>query len=216
MNTTLQVNQVVFGLLPGVLGASAARMGVWVQGCSLRKCPGCLSPHTWDPVGGRVVAVETLIAMAKAQPLQPTGLTISGGEPSDQPHAVAALIDAFRAAYPENEIVLYSGLSWAALTKRHPMLAARPDVAITGRFVRRFETTPLAGSANQEVRLLTPLAARLYRDWERWPRHRLQVTAAGAERVVTVGIPDSRRMSMAMKRLAADLAASPDRSHDNC
>ena len=43
-----------------------------------------------------------------------------------------------------------------------------------------------------------------------------RVTAAGAERVVTVGIPDSRRMSMAMKRLAADLAASPDRSHDNC
>lgn len=204
------VNQIAFGLRSGVLGATSNRMAVWSHGCSLKKCPGCISPHTWGGEGGRAVPVASLIAMAKAQANCPTGLTISGGEPSDQPEAVAALIDAFRDAYPGAEIVLYSGLSWAELEVRHPRLAVRPDVAITGRYVRRLAATPLAGSANQEVRLLTPLAERLYRDWPAWPLHTLQV-GTGPGGVVTVGIPDARRLEMAAARAAADLPAPSGR-----
>lgn len=192
----LLVNQVAFGLQRGVLGATANRMGVWTQGCSLRKCPGCTSPHTWGRDGGTPVRVTDLVAMATAQPLRPSGLTVSGGEPSDQPDAVAALIDAFRAAFPEGEIVLYSGLPFDTLRQRHPQLAARPDVVVAGPFVRGSPATALAGSDNQEVHLQTPLAERLYHDWRQWPRHAVQV-GTGPDGVVTVGIPDSHRLKAA-------------------
>ena len=71
----LRLNQVVFGLGRGVLGASSNRMGVWTQGCSLRKCPGCSSTHTWSPDGGKTVNVESLLSFARSQALAPSGLT---------------------------------------------------------------------------------------------------------------------------------------------
>lgn len=199
----LMINQVVFGLGRFVLGASAGRMGVWTQGCSLRKCPGCTSMHTWSPQEGRLVDGARLVRLAQAQDRRPTGLTVSGGEPTDQAAGVIALIEAFRSAFPGTEVVLYSGLRWSALAARHPALVHLLDVAVTGPYARTAAANPLAGSANQDVKLLTPLAGDLYRDWERWPSHTLQVGAGTNSRVITVGIPDTRRMERAAKSTGA-------------
>ena len=35
------------------------RLGLWVQGCSIR-CPGCASEDTWDPAAGRDLEVAAL------------------------------------------------------------------------------------------------------------------------------------------------------------
>jgi len=196
----LQVNQIAFGLGPGVLGATANRMGVWTQGCSLIKCPGCASRHSWPGNGGKVMSIEALIRLARQQPTRPSGLTVSGGEPTDQPASVMALIDGFQRTFPEGEVVLYTGLPWRTLTARHPLLVALLDVAVTGPYVRALEPTPMAGSSNQEVHLLTPLAERLYRDWRNWPIHALQVGRGAGDQVVTVGIPDIPRMEMAAQQ----------------
>ena len=193
----LKLHQLAFGLRGGVLGATANRMGVWTQGCSLPKCPGCTSIHTWSSDGGTSHSVDTLLAIARAMPQTPSGLTISGGEPSDQAPAVTALIRGFRELFPEAEVVLYSGLRWPVLSTRHPELVALLDVAVTGPYVRTLEATPLAGSSNQEVVLLTALAERLYRDWPHWPKNVLQIGRGENNRVVTVGIPDTPRMSRA-------------------
>lgn len=199
----LRLNQVVFGLGPGVLGASANRMGVWTQGCSLRKCPGCSSTHTWPSTGGKRVTVEALLRLAHAQASPPSGLTVSGGEPTDQVEAVTALITGFRETFTGTEVVLYTGLNWPVLTRRFPDLSALLDVAVTGPFVRTREASPLAGSNNQEVHLLTPLAKRLYREWQEWPRHTLQIGHAQAEELVTVGIPHTPRMARAARQVGA-------------
>lgn len=198
----LKLNQLAFGLGSGVLGATANRMGVWTQGCSLSKCPGCTSVHTWSPDAGSLYPVNTVLAIARAQPQPPSGLTISGGEPSDQAPAVAALIRGFRELFPEAEVVMYSGLRWPVLVARHSELIALLDVAVTGPYVSTLDATPLAGSSNQEVRLLTPLAERLYRDWPQWPKNVLQVGRGEGNRVVTVGIPDTSRMSIAAQEAA--------------
>lgn len=207
----LRLNQVVFGLGRGVLGASPNRMGVWTQGCSLRKCPGCTSIHTRAPDGGRTTSVERLIRLACAQKQPPTGLTISGGEPTDQAEGVAALMAAFRTAFPEAEVVLYTGLRWPVLAERYPQLVALLDVAITGPYVRTREATPLTGSDNQEVRLLTPRAERLYHDWQHWSRHVLQVGGQRNEQLVTVGIPHTPRLARAAHQINA-IAVTWDRS----
>ena len=199
----LRVNQVVFGLGRFVLGASPGRMGVWTQGCSLPKCPGCTSTHTWAAGGGHLVDPAMLVHLAQSQARRPTGLTISGGEPTDQASEVAALIEAFRDAFPDSEVVLYSGLRWPVLAARHPSLAGLPDVAVTGPYVRTAEATPLAGSSNQEVQLLTPLARRLYADWPKWPLHALQVGGVLADEILTVGIPHTPRIVRAAERAGA-------------
>ena len=180
----LRLNQVVFGLGRGVLGASSNRMGVWTQGCSLRKCPGCSSTHTWSPDGGKTVSVESLLRLARSQALAPSGLTVSGGEPTDQAEGITAL-------------------HWPVLAKRFPALVARLDVAVTGPFVRTLEATPLTGSSNQVVHLLTPLAEQLYYDWQDWSRHAMQVGYAKAEQLVTVGIPHTPRMARAALQVGA-------------
>lgn len=199
----LRIHQVVFGLGPGVLGASANRMGIWTQGCGLPKCPGCTSTHTWAPEGGKVVSVEALLKLACAQRIAPSGLSISGGEPTDQAEAVMVFIAGFREAFPDTEILLYTGLRWPVLAKRFPALVALLDVAVTGPYVCTIEATPLTGSSNQEVKMLTPLAERLYRGWRDWPRHALQVGSARSDEIVTVGIPETRRMARAARQLHA-------------
>jgi anaerobic ribonucleoside-triphosphate reductase activating protein len=199
----LRLHQLVFGLGSGVLGASANRAGIWVQGCSLRKCPGCTSTHTWLPEGGKVISVEMLLKLACMQPRPPSGLTVSGGEPTDQAKAVTAFIAGFREAFADTEVILYTGLRWPVLEKRFPALVALLDVAVTGPYVRTLEATPLTGSSNQEVKLLTPLAERLYRGWRDWPRHALQVGSARSDEIVTVGIPETRRMARAARQLNA-------------
>jgi anaerobic ribonucleoside-triphosphate reductase activating protein len=193
----LKVNQVAFGLCAGVLGATSQRMGVWTQGCSLPKCPDCVSRHTWSQSAGKRVPVEGLLRLARRQSVRPLGLTISGGEPTDQPAAVAELARGFRAGFPGSEIVLYSGLRWPVLRARHPELVELLDVVVAGPYVRTLAATPLAGSGNQEVKLLTPLARELYRDWRSWPLHVVQVASRADARLVSIGIPETARLTRA-------------------
>src|SRR5689334_21185334 len=88
-----------------------ARFVVWLQGCTL-GCPGCFNPATHEPGGGREVSVAELAAQLAATP-GIEGLSLSGGEPMQQPAAAAALLDAARAlglstlafsGYTEDEI----------------------------------------------------------------------------------------------------------------
>lgn len=195
----INVNQVAFGLARGVLGATSRRMGVWVQGCSLRKCPGCASTHTWSKDEGTRIHIANLIALARGQVHPPSGLTVSGGEPTDQADAVTALITAFRNEFPVSEVVLYTGLSWTTLAARHHEMISMLDVAITGPFRRELEPTSLTGSSNQDVVLLSDLARELYQGWEQWPHGIVQIGSGPEGAVVTVGVPDTSRMQRAAR-----------------
>ncbi len=200
---TLRINQVAFGLGRGVLGATGNRMGVWTQGCSLPKCPGCASMHARPQNGGREINIGQLLGLVSAQAIPPSGLTISGGEPTDQAPEVEAFIKAFRDLFPKAEVVLYTGLCWQEFSGRFPVLAGLADVIVAGPYVRTLPATPLAGSANQEVMLLTPLARRLYEGWRNWPMHRMQVGNGKAGDLVTVGIPHTLRMTRAAAMIGA-------------
>lgn len=193
---SLRINNMVHGLQPGVLGATANRVQITLQGCSHTKCPGCTSPHTHDAAGGRAVPVTRLLSWMQSLPHM-GGLTVSGGEPTDQADALAHLLKVFREAFPEAEVVLYSALLWPRLQLNHAQLIELCDVVVAGPYVASLPPTPLAGSANQTVHLLTPMAERLYAGWENWPLHCVQVASLPREnKVLMVGIP-SRAMSSA-------------------
>ena len=81
------------------------RIGVWVQGCN-RHCNGCMSPEM-QPVTGIPIAVEDIISKIP-QNILPDGMTISGGEPFDQPKAVRKLVEWFLAHHGD-DVLIYTG-----------------------------------------------------------------------------------------------------------
>jgi anaerobic ribonucleoside-triphosphate reductase activating protein len=90
------------------------------------------------------------------------GLTISGGEPFDQPEAVVDLLIAIRPSVT-GDILLFSGYRFDGIPD-----AARPalrwlDAIVCGPFIdERASDLPLRGSDNQELRPLTRLGLDRY------------------------------------------------------
>ncbi len=130
-----------------------SRFVVWMQGCSL-GCAGCFNPTTHDAAAGREVAVADIAAQLAAANVE--GLSLSGGEPLQQPAAAAALLDAARALGLST--LAFSGYTIDEIRDLPggPEVLARLDVLVDGRY-RSTErlATGLRGSANQRIHLLT-------------------------------------------------------------
>lgn len=138
------------------------RIGIWLQGCSI-GCKGCVSKDSWAVDPGRMMRVEKLLSWCRQTSSGVfDGVTISGGEPFDQPQALAALLDgliAWRAGGgPDFDILCYSGYPLATLQKKHAHLLEKLDALIPEPFVEAKPLTHLwRGSANQP---LLPLSER--------------------------------------------------------
>ncbi len=133
-----------------------ARFVVWMQGCTL-GCPGCFNPTTHDASGGRTVPIEDLVAqLTAAAATGIEGLSLSGGEPLQQPAATTALLDAARAVGMST--LAFSGYSIEEIRDLPggPEVLARLDVLVDGRYVSTERlASGLRGSANQRIQLLT-------------------------------------------------------------
>ena len=135
------------------------RLGVWLQGCSIR-CPGCVSVDTWNTGVGEVGLDQLLTAVALHAD-KADGLTVSGGEPFDQPDALAALLLEWRDLSDRSALV-FTGremVDIAPWLERNPGLV---DAVMTGPFRPDLpQTLALRGSDNQRLHTLTPLGAEL-------------------------------------------------------
>jgi anaerobic ribonucleoside-triphosphate reductase activating protein len=142
-----------------------ARIGIWLQGCSI-QCPGCISADTWAKERGWTT-VETVMAVVAPWLSQADGVTISGGEPFDQPEALRALLVRLRASTP-GDILVYSGYSWEALAQHLDACAGLIDALISDPFEAGApQTLALRGSDNQRLHCLTPLGAARFHAYER-------------------------------------------------
>jgi anaerobic ribonucleoside-triphosphate reductase activating protein len=134
------------------------RAAVWVQGCSLR-CAGCCNPEFFAADrGGALVETATLAASLIATPgLE--GLSLLGGEPFEQPAAVADLCQRVRAA--GLGVMVYSGYRIEELralaSKDVDALLASIDLLADGRFEQANpeRTRRWLGSANQRLHFLS-------------------------------------------------------------
>jgi len=126
------------------------RFVIWVQGCTL-GCPGCFNPAT-HPSGGEAMAVEAIARSVRESRVD--GVTVSGGEPFEQPDALLALVTALAGT----SVIVFSGFTRAEIERRRlgPDILARIDVLVDGRYVeKRRLARGLRGSANQVVHLLS-------------------------------------------------------------
>ncbi len=131
------------------------RIGIWFQGCSIR-CKGCIAPYTWDlnHIYKRTVN-EIFEEIIKFNSSNPDGITISGGEPFDQPDTLYMLLRKLRESGVK-DIMTYSGYNLEYLKKRYSHILGLIDVLIDGKFVKGQETDYVwKGSENQNMTILT-------------------------------------------------------------
>lgn len=141
------------------------RVGIWFQGCSIR-CAGCISADTWSAAHGETTLADLLERVADYLP-HADGVTISGGEPFEQPDALVALLAALRST-TSGDILVYSGHPIESLTSTLAKAAGLIDALITDPFeVHSAHSRPLRGSDNQRMHLLTSLGRERFAQYER-------------------------------------------------
>jgi anaerobic ribonucleoside-triphosphate reductase activating protein len=125
---------------------------VWFQGCTL-GCPGCFNPTTHgDGPESEIAGVISQLRAAR----DIEGLSLSGGEPLQQPAAALALLEAARSLGLST--LAFSGYTIDEI-RAQPLgdaVLAQLDVLIDGRYLAGERlATGLRGSANQRIQLLT-------------------------------------------------------------
>lgn len=182
------------------------RAGIWVQGCAI-GCPGCASRDTWERPEESFVELKWLLDWCAALPGDVQGVTISGGEPFEQPEALAGLLEALHAwrreRAPEIDLLCYSGLSWRRLCRDHGPILALLDAIIPEPFVERLPPQLWRGSANQRIVALSPLGKARYDDTRlaASPPH-MQVAVDGGE-IWFIGIPGRGDLDKVLDAAAA-------------
>lgn len=202
MSTTISINKVHF---PVTTLGYGKRVGIWTQGCSIH-CPGCISRDTWAFLDDTAMATDHFVASLTPWLSQADGVTVSGGEPFDQPEALADLL---KQLHPRlsGDILVYSGYARDQLLRLHAEILELVDVLISEPYRPECGTTlTLRGSDNQRITLLSDLARRRYpadidaRAWEATRRMDLMIDG---ETVWMAGIPRAGEMADVQRKLAA-------------
>jgi len=133
------------------------RFCLWVQGCS-RHCTGCMAEETWPHDGGTEMDTDTLFKQINATS-DIEGVSFLGGEPFEQPEAVATLAEQAQTA--GISVVAFTGFTYAELLSLDDPHIRRSlnatDLLIDGSFIQeQFDLScPWVGSSNQQFHFLT-------------------------------------------------------------
>ncbi len=150
----LNVHSIVpvsFSMGPG------ARSVVWVQGCS-RHCPDCINPltHSHEP---RILVDPQRLANSILGVPNIEGLTVTGGEPFEQPAAVG---DLCRMVKEKGlSIMVFTGWTYESICRSDDpdvkSLLEQADLLVDGPFLPNQIDNRLLwrGSSNQQIYFLT-------------------------------------------------------------
>ena len=123
------------------------RYAIWVQGCN-KRCIGCISPDAQALDGGYSINVDDLVADILSVP-NIEGITISGGEPFLQQHALCNLVYKLR-GYRDIGIIVYTGMKYDEI--KNTDFAKMVDIIIDGEYIEELnDDKSLRGSSNQNV-----------------------------------------------------------------
>ncbi len=174
-------------LVRNVLGPGG-RAVVWVQGCSL-ACKGCMVPETWSKREGELYDPNELARELLMHP-EVEGITVSGGEATDQPNAVVQLLKFFKEAGKNTWV--YTGYTLEELVARDDLetdrLLSLTDVLVDGRYdILKAGVYRWRGSSNQRIIHLTDVITPTAE--EASCSGSVEVTLDGQGRLLVVGVP---------------------------
>lgn len=159
----------IYGIVPdSIVDGPGLRFAVFVQGCS-HHCHGCHNPESWPVDGGTVYTIDDIIRMLQSTSM-PQGVTLSGGDPFEQPVACAEL--ARRVKELGFNVWAYSGYTYEQLQEKAAEGGADgaaiaeilelADVLVDGPYKEDLRSLELhwCGSSNQRVIDLAKTRAR--------------------------------------------------------
>ena len=166
------------------------RIGVWFCGCH-RRCPGCSNPELWERQERYKTSFVTMMNLVQhiCAAQQVDGFTLTGGDPFEQPDALKELLPAFSRI--TNDILAYTGYTFAQIQERYPDLAAQMGVLIDGEYIESRNTgVLLRGSDNQNIIVLDKSLRPKYQDYlSNMTQNEIQ-NFTTMDGVISVGIHD--------------------------
>lgn len=160
MSPEIRINRAHYPVT--VLGPGK-RICIWLQGCSI-ACSGCISKDTWSAEAGTEMRVEELVNWCRQfESAGVDGITISGGEPFEQPDSLEALLRELHEWTDQLilpvDYLCYSGKTFKEIRKQYPQILLLLDTIIPDPFKEALPGKPLRGSANQPMIYLTDLGS---------------------------------------------------------
>lgn len=140
-------------LLPeSLVDGPGLRLVLFLAGCQ-HACPGCHNAWLQDFQAGQEAAIEDICKriVSQYQPGWHDGLTISGGDPLEQPVELARLLSMLKGKIPDLNLWLYTGYLFEEV--RHLEALKYLDALVDGPFLQQRvnEGQRFCGSGNQRI-----------------------------------------------------------------
>jgi len=207
----LRLNKAHFpvnGLGPG------RRIGLWFQGCTIR-CEGCASLDTWGLRPETAVDADQVVAWCRTLLDDGAdGITVSGGEPFDQPEGLLYLLEQLRSFADRKttpfDVLCFTGLHFSNVEENNNEVLSLLDAIVSGPFEEALPTNKyLCGSKNQVLRILNEKwRARYHAEGSETPLTKRMDVSVWAESLYLSGIPragDLGKLRDAMKARGVNL-----------
>lgn len=125
------------------------RTAIYLAGCT-HKCLGCHNPQSWDVNSGIPMSLEEIIRIVEEEDFD---VTITGGDPLFDPHALQKLVRHIKKN--RHNIWIYTGYNWEEIIVSPPLLNSikEADVLVDGPFMEELKDPDLyfRGSSNQRI-----------------------------------------------------------------
>ena len=132
------------------------RDAIWVQGCSIR-CQGCANQAFLPHIKAHHITVSRLLRYFSTRIGKIDGISILGGEPTEQVESVTKLIVGVKSL--GLSAVVFTGrlLSELESDVKYERMLAHTDLLVDGPFIadKKDLTLPWRGSSNQKLHRLT-------------------------------------------------------------
>ena len=164
------------------------RIGIWTIGCS-HHCYNCSNPELWNDNPTKDVEVERLVEYIKSIP-KADGITITGGDPFDQPEELLILIKEIKKLGYE-DILVYTGYTFDELLRKDELynkILTSIGVLVDGRYIDQLnDNRSFRGSSNQKIIVINQNLKERYIDAEKWER-KTQITV-NDNFIQAIGLP---------------------------
>jgi anaerobic ribonucleoside-triphosphate reductase activating protein len=136
------------------------RFVIWTQGCR-KGCKNCYNPETWSHYRNNLILVDEIFESIKNS--SATGVTISGGDPFEQPEELFYLLTKIKQLDLSDGVIVFTGFTIDEIRVREELRKSLDyiDVLIDGLYIEEKRiSSGLAGSSNQEFYFLTDKISR--------------------------------------------------------